>query len=226
MKSTEENNKKIRRRRGIILLLSLILVALVVILTPKENATPDTNQPKDIAHKEHKEISTDYSLNRFTEGTERGLLQEIGICDTMNVVENNLDVPACSPRFFRFFTLKNSTPLKSGFMLLIRSGVNAFPTRRLVVFERQNKKLIKVNGFIGYIIERRKTNSAYDDIVIRFFERYDRQKYFYHCLFTWKNNKYQYVNCEEINDQKIKVQLQDSVSNVVKQILIDKQYLF
>jgi len=111
-------------------------------------------------------------------------------------------------------------------MLLIRSGVNAFPTRRLVVFERQNKKLIKVNGFIGYIIERRKTNSAYDDIVIRFFERYDRQKYFYHCLFTWKNNKYQYVNCEEINDQKIKVPLQDSVSNVVKQILIDKQYLF
>ena len=35
-----------------------------------------------------------------------------------------------------------------------------------------------------------------------------------------------YLNCEEINDQKIKVQLQDSVSNVVRQILVDKQYLF
>jgi len=226
MQPTEEKNKKIRKRRGIILLLSIVLVALVVIFTPKEKTDIPKAKPTVAAPKEHKEISTDYSLNRFTEGTEKGILQEIGICDTMNVVENNLDVPACSPRFFRFFTLKNNTPLKSGFMLLIRSGVNAFPTRRLVVFERQNKKLIKVNGFIGYIIERRKTNSEYDDIVIRFFERYDRQKYFYHCLFTWKNHKYQYVNCEEINDQKIKVQVQDSVSNVVKQILIDKQYLF
>ena len=49
---------------------------------------------------------------------------------------------------------------------------------------------------------------------------------FFVAMLTWKNNKYQYVNCEEINDQKIKVPLQDSVSNVVKQILIDKQYLF
>ena len=105
MNPTVDNNKKTRIRRGIIFLLSIVLVSLVVIFTPKENATSDDNQPKDIAPKEHKEISTDYSLNRFTEGTERSLLQEIGICDTMNVIENNLDVPACSPRFFRFFTL-------------------------------------------------------------------------------------------------------------------------
>jgi hypothetical protein len=111
-------------------------------------------------------------------------------------------------------------------MLLVRSGVHAFPTRLLLIYQREGKQLVKVNGFNGYLIERRKTNTDYDDIVVRFFERYDRQKYFYHCLFTWDKGTYNYVNCEEINDQKVKKDKLDSVSKVVYGYLQDKKLIF
>jgi hypothetical protein len=86
--------------------------------------------------------------------------------------------------------------------------------------------LVQVNGFNGYLIERRKSNTEYDDIVIRFFERFDKQKYFYHCLFSWDQGKYNYVKCEEINDQKVKIEKVDSVSKVVLGYLSDKKLIF
>ncbi|NBX79746.1 MAG: hypothetical protein EBQ94_05095, partial [Flavobacteriales bacterium] len=134
--------------------------------------------------------------------------------------------PSCSPRFFRFFKLNKAKELDKSFMLLARSGVNGFPVRRLLIFERERGKLVKVNGFVGYIIERRSTETNYDDIVIRFFERYDKQKYFYNCLYTWKGGQYQYVGCEAINDYKLKPEKADSVSIEVEKILNEKKLVF
>ncbi|MEN9301600.1 MAG: hypothetical protein RL264_29 [Bacteroidota bacterium] len=171
-------------------------------------------------------ISTDFNENQFESEEEVNLLKEISICDTVVTTDNNLDQPACSPKFFRFFKLRNTQALSDGFMLQVRAGVNKFPTRRLLIFERENGKLVKVNGFVGYIIERRPSQGNYDDIVVRFFERYYEQKYFYNCLFTWKNGMYQFKSCEAINEMKIKSDKADSVSTEVLKILNEKQLLF
>ena len=215
---------KLLYRRGIILLVSIIGVGLLYYLVPGKLNKPVPVPPK--ISLPGKEISTDFNLNTFTQGNEPRLLHEIGICDTLTLKDNNLDEPACSPRFFRFFPLKNNTDFQNGFMLLVRSGVHAFPTRRLLIFQRESNQLVQVNGFNGYLIERRKSNTEYDDIVIRFFERFDKQKYFYHCLFSWDQGKYNYVKCEEINDQKVKIEKVDSVSKVVLGYLSDKKLIF
>ena len=217
-------SRKLFYRRGIILLASIIGVGLLYYLVPSKLKKPVPAPPK--ISLPGKEISTDFNLNTFTQGTETRLLHELGICDTLTLKDNNLDEPACSPRFFRFFPLKNNTNFQNGFMLLVRSGVHAFPTRRLLIFQRESNQLVQVNGFNGYLIERRKSNTEYDDIVIRFFERFDKQKYFYHCLFSWDQGKYKYVKCEEINDQKVKIEKVDSVSKVVLGYLSDKKLIF
>jgi hypothetical protein len=62
--------------------------------------------------------------------------------------------------------------------------------------------------------------------VIRFFERYQGEKYFYNCLFTWKQGRYQYVCCEQINDANIKSEKQKEVSAQILQILNEKQLVF
>ena len=217
-------SRKLFYRRGIILLASIIGVGLLYYLVPSKLKKPVPAPPK--ISLPGKEISTDFNLNTFTQGNETRLLHELGICDTLTLKDNNLDEPACSPRFFRFFPLKNNTNFQNGFMLLVRSDVHAFPTRRLLIFQRESNQLVQVNGFNGYLIERRKSKTEYDDIVIRFFERFDKQKYFYHCLFSWDQGKYKYVKCEEINDQKVKIEKVDSVSKVVLGYLSDKKLIF
>jgi hypothetical protein len=98
--------------------------------------------------------------------------------------------------------------------------------RRFVVYEREGKALIQANGFIGYPIEFRPNKQTYDDVVIRFFERYQGEKYFYNCLFTWKQSRYQFVCCEQINDADIKPEKQKEVSAQILQILNEKQLVF
>jgi hypothetical protein len=191
-----------------------------------------SERPIDDIHKDQNnipeiiEISTDFSLNEFNLGSEKKLLKELKICDSTMKDDNSLERPSCSPRFFRFFPLKYKKSLSEGFILLVRSGVNGFPVRRLLVFERANGKLINTNRFIGYIIEKRKQANGYDDIVVRFFERYENQKYFYHCLYSWKNGKYEFVRCEEINSERIKPELVDSVSVEVQKILNEKNLVY
>jgi len=189
--------------------------------TPNEIVVDNTSKVLKV-----EQISTDFNLNKFSSNQEVALLKEIGICDSTQADDNNLDNPSCSPRFFRFFKLNKSKELKDGFILLVRAGVNKFPVRRLLIFERENDQLIKTNCFVGYIIERRVIKGNYDDIVVRFFERYENQKYFYNCLYTWKNGRYVYVNCEAINDSKLKPEKADSVSIEVEKILNENKLVF
>jgi len=211
------------------IILITVLVTIGVFIAWKMNKGEGTAE--DTATNANKKqkieyISTDFNANAFSGKVEEKLLKEIGICDSTQGDDNNLDNPSCSPRFFRFFKLNKTKGLNDGFMLLVRAGVNKFPVRRLLIFERENGQLVKVNGFVGYIIERRSTDATYDDIVVRFFERYYEQKYFYNCLYTWKNGQYQYVRCEAINDSKIKPEKSDSVSVEVEKIIKEKQLVY
>ena len=214
-----------KNKKLVVVFLMVLLGGIIAtFILKKGKSTNDNSEIENLKSNtpEIEEISTDFNLNSFSSKDEESLLKEIKICDSTMKEANNLARPSCSPRFFRFFKLKEYKPLKDGFMLLVRSGVNGFPVRRLLVFERSGKRLINTNKFIGYIIEKRKTANSNDDIVIRFFERYQNQKYFYHCLYSWKNGKYEFVRCEEINSERVKPELLDSVSVEVQKILIEK----
>lgn len=171
-------------------------------------------------------ISTDFNDNFFAGNQEIELLKELKICDPAAKNDEDEAHPSCSPKFFRFFDLSEKIPLKDGFLLLVKAGVNGFPSRRLLVFEREKGNLVKVNGFDGYLIEKRPSPTGYDDIVVRFGEKVDGYSYFYNCLFQWKEGKYQYIRCEAINDSRIKAELVDSMAPEIRKSLDAHNMIF
>ena len=220
-----------KKNQFLIPILIIVLAALVTgYFYTKKLAKKKVDKPKEKT--EIQLIETDFNANTFSGTTEIELLNELGVCDSTAPNDKNLDRPSCSPRFFRFFNYKKNAELRNNFILLLRSGVNGFPARRLLIFARENGQLVKTNGFIGYIIEKRRIkNKLHDDIVIRFYEKYYKQKYFYNCLFSWKDQRYEFVKCEAIGappkgDEAIKPELVDSVSSVIYKILIEKQLIF
>jgi hypothetical protein len=218
------------KKQVYILLILLIIAIIGVFINNKVNNKKKKEKPE--VNVEIQLIETDFITNTFSGTTEIELLKELGVCDSTAPNDNNLDRPSCSPRFFRFFNYKKNAELRNNFILLVRSGVNGFPARRLLIFARENGQLVKTNGFIGYIIEKRRIkNKLHDDIVIRFYEKYYDQKYFYNCLFSWKDQRYEFVKCEAIGappkgDEAIKPELIDSVSSEIYKILIEKQLIF
>ena len=174
-------------------------------------------------------ISTDFNDNTFTSKVEAELLQELHLCDPKATSDDDPKHPTCSPKFFRFFKLNDHTPLKDGFKLLIKAGVNGFPLRRLLIFEREDDVLVKLNGFNGNLIEERKSASGYNDLLIRFPDNINDNITYYNCLFRWKDGKYNYVNCEVIDEdvpRKIKAEFMDSMGVEIKKVLDKNEMIF
>lgn len=174
-------------------------------------------------------ISTDFNENTFTSKVEAELLKELHLCDPKATSDEDPKHPTCSPKFFRFFKLNAQTPLKDGFKLLIKAGVNGFPLRRLLIFEREKDVLVKLNGFNGNLIEERKAASGYNDLVVRFPDNINGNITYYNCLFKWKEGKYEYVNCEVIDEdvpRKIKAEFIDSMGVEIKKVLDKNDMIF
>jgi hypothetical protein len=171
-------------------------------------------------------ISTDFGMNSFSGNAEPELLKEIGICDPAAANDTDEKLSACTPKFFRFFRLTEQKPLRDGFILLVKAGVGGFPTRRVLVFEREKETLVKVNGFAGNLIERRRSATGYDDLVVRFGDRIEGNLYFYNCLFEYKEGKYVYRTCEAINDSRVKPEYMDSMAVEIKRSLDQNRMIF
>lgn len=216
-------NKKILWFIGILMALLLVIYffndsRFTIAKNPKKN--------KKVEKVEGVQISTDFNTNRFSSKSEPKVLKDLKLCDSTVQWSEDLNRPSCTPNYFRVFPLKKGLDIAQGCMVLLKAGVNGFPVRRFVVYEKEGAQMVQANGFIGYPIEFRPQAKTYDDVVIRFFERFEGQKYFYNCLFTWKQNRYQYVRCEQINDANIKPEKQTQVSSEILQILNEKQLVF
>lgn len=205
----------------------LLLTAVCVTACKSEEEDPVPVQRRtEPAPVNANTISTDFNANVFSSNIEVELLKELHLCDVAAPTDTDEKRPACSPNFFRFFGLKKGKPLKDGFMLLTKAGVNGFDRRRLLIFERENGVLVKLNGFVGNLIEKRPSPLGYDDIVVRFGERIEGYLYYYNCLFTWQQSRYEYQKCEAINDSRIKAELVDSMAIEIKKSLDANNFLF
>lgn len=203
-----------------------LLVIIYFILEWRKGLDCDPQKKTTIEKTKGVLVSTDFNTNTFSSKEEAKTLKNLRFCDSTVQWSEDLNRPSCTPNFFRVFPLKKGLDLAQGCMVLMKAGVNHFPVRRFVIYEREGTQMVQANGFIGYPIEFRPQAKTYDDVVIRFFERYEGQKYFYNCLFTWKQNRYQYVCCEQINDANIKPEKQKQVSAEILQILNEKQLVF
>lgn len=216
-----------RFKRVFVIVLLLALAAFIFWkLKASAEVKIDHNEMTILKPQKGQEISTDFNVNVFKSKSEPSLLKRLKLCDSTIQWSEDERRPSCTPNFFRVFPLKKGLNLEQGCMVLMKAGVNFFPVRRFVIFEKEGQEFVQTNGFIGYPIEMRPQANGYDDVVIRFFERYQGEKYFYNCLFSWKQHRYQYIGCEQINDANIKPEKQKQVNAEVRKILYEKQLVF
>ncbi len=170
-----------------------------------------TNSDAKVVVPTTKNIEVLFNETTFQESESLPLLRELGfgICNPKEKDLTNYVNPSCNPKFFKFFPIKKDTPIKNAFALLIKARVHDFPIRRTFIYSREKGELIKVNGFAANLIGMKKSKTAYDDLILRFNDEFQNH---FNCIYTWRNNHYEFDKVAEINDSAIKKEFQDSMN--------------
>lgn len=160
------------------------------------------------------------------------LLKEINICSTEKQEQLGLQVPDCSPEFFKLFPLKSDGKIENGFILLTKANTGGIALRRLIIFQRERGVLVKTNGFIGNLVGRKKSATGYDDLLIRFKELVEGDEVFYNCIVKWNGQKYEFKTVELIDvpaskwSARVKEEVKDSVSKEILKTITDNNMIF
>lgn len=177
-----------------------------------------------------KPVETLFDSDAFPDPKMSELLQELNMCNVNSTDTLDYNKPSCTPRFFRFFSLKNKMPIENGFLLQVKSKVSGFPLRRLLIFIRERGQLVKVNGFVANLIGQRKTDSGYDDLLLRFNGNEEGESIFYNCYFGWNGSKYTFKSVEVIEGANwggpVKEAYKDSMSVEIEKVLNQTSMLF
>jgi len=218
-----------------IITLSISLIVFIACRNTKHTeSSNDTNTSKQEITEEtpFEEQEVLFDKKQFDNSQSIDLLKEINICsDTQTDFKGNITTP-CSPELFTFFPLNSTTDLKDGFILLVRANTGGFGLRRILVFERENGVLVKVNGFVANLIGTKKRNNSNDDLLLRFIDKIDGSDVFYHCVFQWENGRYVFKAVEAIHEPagnfygKVKESIKDSLSQEILKILTEYQMIF
>jgi len=171
-----------------------------------------------------------FDETEFSDPVMKELLLELKICsDDENLIATS-EIPPCTFEKFKFIPLRKDLSLKNGFILLIKAQTGGFPLRRLLIFQRERGNLIKTNGFVANIIGRTKSESGYDDLLLRFNDKEQGEDMFYNCLFTWQDGKYQYKQVEAIQGANwggpVKAIYKDAISKEIYQNIVNNEMIF
>lgn len=198
----------------------------------QENVTnsklTNSNDPMD----EFESFEILFDDESFSDPKSIELLKEINICSDVQTDDKGNIITPCSPKLFKFFPLKEGKPIEEGFILLVKAETGGFALRRVLIFERENNTLVKVNGFIANLIATRKKEGANDDLLLRFIDKIEGSDVYYHCIFSWESGKYVFKTIEVIHEpagnfhRRVKESAKDSLSKEIVKILEDNQMIF
>lgn len=210
---------------------SILLLVLFACKTKVENDETNT-VIKQSQSNEFQGIEELFDSKEFEDTSVVSLLKEINICSDAQVDKTGKLVTPCTAENFKFFSLNDNKPLKDGFILLVKANVGGVPLRRVLVFERENGALIKVNGFIANVIGKRKNAGTNDDLLLRFIDKIEGSDVYYNCILKWENNKYVFKTVEVIEEPAgnfrgiVKENVKDSVSKEIHQTLVNNNMIF
>ena len=200
--------------------LILFLTLFILISCKDENSYYNKSNLKKNNVGDQVNIETLFDQTTFPSKVEPELLNELEICNAKQRDLNNHIDPACNPKFFKFFQFIEGKQLSNAFLLQIKARVNDFPLRRLLVFERENGILVRVNGFVANLIGIRFSKSKHYDLILRFNDNVTPGDIvYYNCLYQWENDHYIFKKVEQINDANIKSEFQDSMNGVISSII-------
>lgn len=190
----------------------------------------DKPENKDSLNNVQKPFVTDtivvrnlFDETNFENDTLSMLLSELGICNPDVAAKFDLYNPPCLPRYYKFFKYSSKLWWSDGFALEIRAGLDDFPLRRFLIFERVNGKLIKLNAFAANLVEKHTTPSGYYDLMLLF---RDEEAGSFVVKYKWENQKYEYASVEVIDGYLVKESRKDSLSDVVLKRLIKNKMIF
>lgn len=212
----------------------IALLSCVTILSACGDTEEDPTKPAQTisAKDEFEGIEVLFDDASFSDPKAIELLKEINICSDVQADDKGNLVTPCSPELFKLFPLKEGTSLNDGFILLVKANTGGFALRRVLVFERENGTLVKVNGFIANLIGKKKKSGSNDDLLLRFIDKIEGSDVYYHCIFSWENGKYVFKTVEVIQEPAgdfsgiVKASMKDSVSKEIFKILDDNKMIF
>ena len=214
----------------------LLLFLAIIILSscksdpveePENNGVVSIENVGEIAH-----VETLFDQSEFSSEMHFQLLKELNVCDTIEVVESTC--ATCTPDNFKIISFRNDKAEKDAFLLQVKALTvmkgqdTPLPMRHLIVFEREEGKLVKVNGFRGNLIATRESESGVKDLVVRFY--IPDEGAFLNCLFVWTDSKYRFESVEAIHgaggNGSVKESVKEEISKEVYQTLMSNAMLF
>lgn len=184
----------------------------------EEKPAPLVKEP--VVQQDERNVEILFDQEKFSDPKMAELLNELKICNPMQKNKNNASEPACDPRFFHIMPFIENEPIENAFLLVIRAGVHDWPLRRVLVYQREEGKLVLVNTFVANLVGVRKSGSRHDDLILQFFDEYENRL---ECIYKWKENRYQYSSVERIEGRKIKSSLQDSMNVEIAKVINDNK---
>ena len=190
----------------------------------------DTANNVTIGEIKHYEILFDET--EFPDDSHQTLLNELNICDSIGATPTGCS--PCIAENFKLLMYKNDKTINDAFLLqvkaltILKGQKRQLPMRHLIIFERENGVLVKVNGFRGKLIATRESVTEAKDLIVRFYVPED--KAFLICLFVWTGAKYRFQSVEAIDGAggqgAVKAEVKEEVSKEVYQSLIKNSLLF
>jgi uncharacterized lipoprotein NlpE involved in copper resistance len=213
-------------------IIALFVLVFTLFSCKNEEGTAVNNETPKESVEEFESFEVLFDEKNFDDPKAADLLKEINICSDTQTDEHGNIITPCSPELFKLFKLHKDKPLEDGFVLLVKAETGGIALRRVLVFERENGTLVKVNGFIANLIAMRKNKEGNDDLMLRFIDKIEGSDVFYNCIFKWENNKYEFKTVEVISEPagnfvgRVKESVKDSVSKEIHQILLDNKMIF
>lgn len=198
------------------------------LLTDDKNVSQDKTDTSESAIDLNQAEADLFSIQGFDDKIFYELLIETHLCNPNYEVGVNEDGTPCSAQFFKFFSYNHKRKINDAFLLQIKAGVNNYPYRRLLIFVRENGKLVLMNGIIGYLVERIPQENEIDDLVVAIFDDLGNDKFDrYDVLLRYENGKYHFV--EAIGDLHGKFdnpELKKLATEEIYERILEKQLMF
>lgn len=188
--------------------------------SPEEPETPEASRETTVDAKAEQNVEILFDEDKFSDPKMMDLLYELKICSPVQKDLNNASKPACNPKFFHILPFIDNEPIENAFLLVIRAGVHDWPLRRVLVYQREQGKLVLVNTFVANLTGTKKSPSGHADLTLRFQDEYQNM---FDCIYKWKEDRYQYSSVSRINDAKIKAPLQDSMNIEIAKVISDNK---
>ncbi len=205
---------------------------LLILVSCGEEEKPDNGWDVDNGS-DFQQIEQLFEGDKFENPDHLMLLEELDICN-MNLNDSTSTVAKCSPDNFKIEAISTEKEVKNAFLLYTASEIQLrghplpLPIRHIMVFERENGKLIRTNGFRGELVETRNSKGPYKDLLIAYYVKRDDTVFL--CLYKWRNGKYSFERVEGLDwgegMKPLKPELQDSMNTDIHNTIMESKLEF